>query len=246
MTQPAIVFDKVSKNYTLYHQFKGGLKNFLLHFSSGVKSLRNSTFLALHDVSFEVFKGETLGIIGRNGAGKSTTLGLIAGVMKPTAGQIAVRGRISPLLELGAGFSHELTGRENIVLNGVLMGLNRADVTEKMSQIIEFSELEDFIDQPLRVYSSGMIGRLGFSVAAHLDPEILLVDEVLSVGDDRFQKKCLAKMAEFQQKQVTIVFVSHSVESVSKLCSRVMWLDKHTVRMLGDTQEVIREYTKTG
>lgn len=207
-----------------------------------MKSLKNSKFEALCDISFEVHKGETFGIIGKNGAGKSTTLGLIAGVLKPTRGKVIVKGRISPLLELGAGFHQELTGRENIMLNGVLMGLTRAGVARKMDSIIDFSELGNFIDQPIRVYSSGMLARLGFSVVANLDPEILLIDEVLAVGDMNFQKKCIDKMMSFKKGGVTIIFVSHSMPDIEKICDRVAWLDNHTIKLMGNTKDVISNY----
>lgn len=243
MSKPVIIFDNVSKSYPLYHHITGGIKNFLLHFPKTLSSMKNSRFEALRDVSFEVKQGEPFGIIGRNGAGKSTILGLIAGVLKPTKGKVIVRGRISPLLELGAGFHPELTGRENIVLNGVLLGLTRREVFQKMNEIIEFSELGEFIGQPIRVYSSGMLARLGFSVAAHLDPEILLIDEILSVGDMHFQKKCLDKMMGFKKKGVTMVFVSHSMEDVKRICDRVVWIDNHAAKMLGEPEDVIISYT---
>jgi lipopolysaccharide transport system ATP-binding protein len=243
MSEPVIVFERVSKSYPMYYHITGGIKHFLFHFSKGISSLRNSRFEALNDVSFEVYRGETFGIIGRNGAGKSTTLGLVAGVLKPTKGKIVVKGRVFPLLELGAGFHPELTGRENIVLNGVLMGLTRAEVLRKMEEIIEFAELRDFIDQPIRVYSSGMLTRLGFSVIAHLDPEILLLDEVLAVGDIEFQKKCLNRMAEFKRSGVTMVFVSHSMANVEKICDRAMWIENHSIKIIDKTDAVITSYT---
>lgn len=242
MREPIITFDNVNKNYPLYHHITGGYKNFLFHLPKWMKSLKNSKFEALCDISFEVHKGETFGIIGKNGAGKSTTLGLIAGVLKPTRGKVIVKGRISPLLELGAGFHQELTGRENIMLNGVLMGLTRAGVARKMDSIIDFSELGNFIDQPIRVYSSGMLARLGFSVVAHLDPEILLIDEVLAVGDMNFQKKCIDKMMSFKKGGVTIIFVSHSMPDIEKICDRVAWLDNHTIKLMGNTKDVISNY----
>jgi lipopolysaccharide transport system ATP-binding protein len=186
MSELMIVFDRVSKSYPLYHHIIGGFKNFLFNLPKAVSSIKNSSFEALRNISFEVYKGETFGIIGRNGAGKSTTLGLIAGVLKPSKGKVIVKGRVSSLLELGAGFHPELTGRENIMLNGVLMGLTRAEVLKNMDVIIEFSELGEFIEQPIRVYSSGMLARLGFSVVSSLNPEILLIDEVLAVGDMQF------------------------------------------------------------
>jgi len=245
MREPVIVFEKVSKSYHLYHSLTGGYKNFIFHFPKWIKSLKNSKFEALLDISFEIYKGETFGIIGRNGAGKSTTLGLIAEVIKPTGGKVIVKGRISPLLELSAGFHPELTGRENIVLNGVLMGLSRVEVSLKMNEIIEFSELHNFIDQPIRVYSSGMLARLGFSVVAHFDPEILLIDEVLAVGDVAFQKKCLDKMLQFKKNGVTMVFVSHSMMEVETICDRVAWIDNHTIKDLGKTQDVISNFLKS-
>jgi len=243
MREEAIVFEKVSKSYPMYHHITGGIKNFIFNFPGSLNSLRNQGFEALRDISFEVHKGETLGIIGRNGAGKSTVLGLIAGVLKPTKGKVFIKGRITPLLELGAGFHHDLTGVENIILNGVLMGLTRAKVLLKLDEIIEFSELREFIDQPIRTYSSGMLARLGFSVAAHLDPDILLIDEVLAVGDAEFQKKCAAKMADFKKKGVTIVFVSHSTREVEEICDRVAWIENHAIRMLGNPKDVISAYS---
>ncbi|MGB9874215.1 MAG: ABC transporter ATP-binding protein [Hydrogenobacter sp.] len=242
MNQAVVVFDKVCKSYPFYAHMTAGLKKFIFTLPSSLKELKNRSFEALRDVSFEVYKGETFGIVGKNGAGKSTILGLIAGVIKPTKGRVIVRGKVSPLLELGAGFHKDLTGRENIVLNGVLMGMTRREVIKKMDSIIEFSELGDFIDQPLRTYSSGMVARLAFSVVAHLDPDILLIDEVLAVGDLSFQSKCLKKMEEFKQKGVTIIFVSHSAEDIKKVCDRVMWIENHTVYKIGKPHEVMEEY----
>ena len=243
MREPVIIFDNLSKSYPLYHHITGGIKNFLFNLPQGLRSLKNSRFEALHDISFQVYKSETLGFIGKNGAGKSTILGLIAGVLRPSRGEVIVKGRISPLLELGAGFHPELTGRENIMLNGVLLGLTRAEVSRKFSEIIEFSELGDFIDQPIRIYSSGMLARLGFSVIAYLDPEILLIDEILAVGDRAFQKKCLEKMDEFKHTGVTIVFVSHSLEDVVRLCDRVAWIENKRIKMIGEAKDVIGYYS---
>ena len=198
--------------------------------------------MALDDVSFEIKKGETVGIVGPNGSGKSTTLALIAGVLRPQAGRVDVLGRVCPLLELGAGFHPDLTGRENIVLNGVLLGLTRREVLAKMDGIIAFSELESFLDQPVRTYSTGMIARLGFSVAVHLNPEILLIDEILSVGDLHFQAKCRGKLDEFKKQEVTIVLVSHSVGEVRRLCDRVIWLDGGRKVEEGEPQHVLLRY----
>lgn len=243
MREPVIVFDNVSKSYPFYHHVTGGIKNFLFHLPKAVSSMKNSRFEALRNISLEVYKGEALGIIGKNGAGKSTILGLLAGVLKPSTGKVVVKGRVSPLLELGAGFHPELSGRENIILNGVLMGLTKADVSKRMEEIIEFSELHTFLDQPIRVYSSGMLARLGFSVVAHLDPEILLVDEALAVGDGQFQAKCLEKMMGFKKSGVTIVFVSHSMRDIERICDRAAWIENHTIKMLGSTKDVVSNYS---
>jgi len=244
MTQPIIKLENVTKRFHLYNHISG-FKGFLFNPRNTIKAIRSSQYTALEDISVEVQKGEALGIIGRNGAGKSTMLGLLAGVMQPTSGKLTVQGRISPMLELGGGFHHELTGRENIVLNGVLLGLTRSIVLGKMEQIIEFSGLGDFIDQPIKIYSSGMLGRLGFSVVAHLDPEVLLIDEVLAVGDADFQQKCIAKMQEFKQKNVTMVFVSHSMGDVEQICDKVLWIENHRVKMFGDKVKVIGAYLKS-
>lgn len=242
VNESVIKFQNVSKTYPLYHHITGGIKSLLFHPVRGIKSLKHAHFPALIDISFEVSKGETLGIIGKNGAGKSTLLGLIAGVLKPNKGKVTVKGRISPLLELGAGFHPELTGRENILLKGVLIGLTRYEIIDKMDEIIEFSELGDFIDQPVRIYSSGMLARLGFSIVANLDPEILLIDEILAVGDKDFQDKCLKRMFLFKDKGVTMVFVSHSMESVERICDRVLWIDNHKIKAIGETQKVVEPY----
>jgi lipopolysaccharide transport system ATP-binding protein len=243
MSRPAIVFDRVCKTYPRYAHVTGGLKHFLLHFPRGFKSMRAARYLAFSDVSFAVDRGETLGIIGRNGAGKSTILGLIAGVLKPSAGEVRVNGRVSPLLELGAGFSHELTGIENIILNGVLLGLTKRTVLKKMEEIIAFSGLADFIDQPIRVYSSGMLARLGFAIVAHLEPDILLIDEILAVGDLDFQAKCIQKIKEFKQQGVTIVLVSHSMSDVERLCDRALWIEGHKLQCVGRPKDVIVSFT---
>ena len=243
MNEPVVEFQHVSKTYPLYHHITGGIKNLIFHPIRGVRSLRHSQFQALKDISFDVRKGETLGIIGKNGAGKSTILGLIAGVLRPNKGRVTVNGRISPLLELGAGFHPELTGRENIMLKGVLIGLTRSEVLAKIDEIISFSELNDFIDQPVRIYSSGMLARLGFSIVASLDPEVLLIDEILAVGDMDFQKKCLQRMAVFKKRGVTIIFVSHNLLSVENICDRLLWVEDHSEKRLGETKDILNEYS---
>ncbi len=241
MKEPVIVLKNVNKTYPYYGYITAGFKTFLFNLHKAL-AFRNKRFVALKNISFEVYKGECFGIIGKNGAGKSTLLGLVAGVLKPDEGQVIVKGRISPLLELGAGFHPELTGRENILLNGILLGMTKKEVLKKMDEIIEFSELGDFIDQPIRTYSSGMVMRLAFSVVAHLDPDILLVDEVLAVGDESFQKKCMEKIMSFKNKDVTILFVSHNLNLVQNLCNRVMWIDNHTIKAIGEPEEVCKAY----
>lgn len=240
-----VEFKKVSKVYPRYYEITGGFKRILFNLRSTLRNFKNYKYEALCDVSFSIESGESVGFIGRNGAGKSTTLGLIAGVLKPSQGEVIVRKRISPLLELGGGFHHDLTGRENIKLNGVLLGLSLKDVLRKMNTIIEFSELGDFIDQPVKSYSSGMKARLGFSVVAHLDPQILLIDEVLGVGDAKFREKCKRKIKEFKEKGVTLVLVSHSVGDIIDVCDKVVWIENKKLRKIGSPVEVCREYTES-
>jgi lipopolysaccharide transport system ATP-binding protein len=199
-------------------------------------------FLALDNVSFEVQQGEVLGIIGRNGAGKSTLLKILSQVTSPTAGEIKIRGRIASLLEVGTGFHPELTGRENIFLNGAILGMTKAEIRRKFDAIVAFSEIEPFIDTPVKRYSSGMYVRLAFAVAAHLDPEILIVDEVLAVGDAAFQKKCLGKMGDVSREGRTILFVSHGMAAVRKLCTAAIWIDAGRIVDRGDTSKVIDHY----
>ena len=238
----AIRFDRVWKHYPSYYHVTGGIKTFLFNMFAAVKELR-SRHTAIADMSLDIYKGENFGFVGRNGAGKSTTLGMIAGVLMPDRGIVTVNGRVSPLLELGAGFHPELTGRENILLNGVLMGMTKAEVNSQLQQIIEFSELEAFLDQPVRTYSSGMFSKLGFAVAANLRPEILLLDEILSVGDFVFAKKCEKKFEEFRSNpEVTMVLVSHSLESVSRVCDRAAWVEDKTIRVVGPAKEVVKAY----
>lgn len=204
----------------------------------------SETFWALSDVSLEIKKGETFGIIGPNGSGKSTLLKLIAGVTKPTKGSITVNGRIAPLIELGAGFHPELTGRENVVLNGVILGMKRVEVEKKFKEIVDFAELWEFIDQPVKHYSSGMYLRLAFAVAVHTDPEILLIDEILAVGDAAFQAKCHKRMEEFHQQQKTIIFVTHSMDVVTRYCQRAAFLQKGLLQLIDDTEAVVGAYKK--
>jgi lipopolysaccharide transport system ATP-binding protein len=243
--EPVIQFHHVTKRYHVESPVAGGFKNLLLHLPSQIRAIRTrKPFCALEGVSFEVRAGECLGVIGPNGAGKSTALGLIAGVLRPSSGVVETRGRICPLLELGAGFHTELNGRENIVLNGILLGLTRREVVERVDEIIAFSELGQFIDSPLRTYSSGMIARLGFSVAVHLDPSILLVDEVLAVGDEHFQQKCLRRMQQFRERHTTMVFVSHDMPNVAKISDRVVLIEGGRILDIGEPARVIESYRR--
>lgn len=222
MDEKSVVFEDVWKYYPLYHQITGGIKLFLINMPSAIKKLKEGRFYALKGISFEINKGEVVGIYGPNGAGKSTALSLIAGVMRPSSGKVKVNGRVAPLLELGAGFQPDLTGRENIILNGILLGMTKSEVKLQMEAIVNFADLGEFIDQPIRIYSSGMIARLGFAVAVHTNPDVLLVDEILAVGDEEFKKKCFAKMTEFKRNGVTIVLVSHDRATMEGFCDRII------------------------
>ena len=233
-----IQFDGVSKRFQLSEGRT--LREFLPALFRGRGW--SEPFYALKDVTFSIARGETVAIIGRNGSGKSTILKLIAGVMAPTTGDVQIHGRVSPLIELGAGFHPDLTGGENIILNGCILGMSGKEVRERFDDIVAFAELRDFIDTPVKRYSSGMYMRLGFSVAVHSDPGVLLVDEVLAVGDAAFQEKCLAKMHEFQSRGVTIVLVSHSMELVERFCQRVMLIDGGHLVQEGTPQAVIPRY----
>ena len=240
--KPALVLQDVTKIFRTYHHYHAGLKALVLNPSSLLRHGVRDTFLAIDQISFAVHKGESFGIIGRNGAGKSTLLALIGGILRPTSGMISVQGRISPLLELGVGFTPELTGRENIIVNGVLLGLRRRDIEERMGEIIDFAGLSSFIDQPLKTYSSGMQVRLGFAIAINVRPDILLVDEVLAVGDAEFQEKCLERITNLRKQGVTIVFVSHNLETLKSICNQAAYIDKGRLIALGTPREVISRY----
>lgn len=234
-----IAFEKVNKYFFLQHQKT--LKELIQAIFKKQKTLERVH--ALKDISFSIKKGETIGVIGKNGAGKSTLLKLMAGVSSPTSGKIEVSGRISPLIELGAGFHPELTGKENIFLNGVILGMEEKYLVDKFKEIIDFSEIEmKFIYTPVKYYSSGMYMRLAFSVAVFTQPEILLVDEILAVGDTAFQAKCIKKMEEFKKLGVTTIFVSHSLETVKSFCSRVIYLKEGRVEFDGNVEEGIKKY----
>jgi len=238
MSETAIRIQNVRKEFLLSHAGAASIKSMLMWW----KKRRLEHFVALHDVSFEVQKGESVALIGKNGAGKSTILSLIAKIYRPNAGSVQVQGRIAPLLELGAGFHPDLTGLENVLFNGMILGLTRKQVQERLPQIVEFAELGGHIDSPVRTYSSGMMARLGFSIAVHVDADILLVDEVLAVGDHDFEQKCYAKIAEFREGGGTIFFVSHNPAAVEKVADRCIWMQKGEVHMDGPVHEILRAY----
>src|SRR5579864_5339919 len=258
MTDVAIRCEGLAKQYRIgererYSTLRDAIAN---AFTSPRRRLRSATrhssnssedlnFWALKDVSFEIKRGEVLGIIGRNGAGKSTLLKILARITEPTSGYADTWGRVGSLLEVGTGFHPELTGRDNIFLNGAILGMRRFEIARKFDEIVAFAEVEKFIDTPVKRYSSGMYVRLAFAVAAHLEPEILFVDEVLSVGDAAFQKKCLGKLGNVSREGRTIVFVSHNMTALQRLCTRVVWLDHGQVIEAGDAGDIIGHYLQT-
>jgi ABC-type polysaccharide/polyol phosphate transport system ATPase subunit len=240
---PAIELANVTKVYRRYgKRHFATLKSALLRRSILSDLKPEETFPALTDVSFKVPAGSTFGVIGRNGSGKSTALKLVAGITKPTSGAVTVRGRISALIELGAGFHPEISGRENVFINGIMLGLSKREIEERFDEIVEFAELQDFIDEPVKAYSSGMYMRLGFSVAIHVEPEVLLVDEVLAVGDEAFSHKCFDKFADFKRQGRTVLLVTHSLNLVERLCDEAVWLDAGRKRSEGDPKRVIDAY----
>ena len=238
---PAVRIDQVAKQFRIYHERNQSLKASVLQ----GKRADYEEFWAVDDVSFEVNHGETFGIIGENGSGKSTLLKCIARILRPDRGKVFVDGKISALLELGAGFHHELSGRENVYLNGSILGLSKRQIDERFDDIVEFAGLERFIDTPVKNYSSGMYVRLGFSVAINVDPDVLLIDEVLSVGDETFQRRCTEKFGEMQRQGKTIIVVSHSLGQLRTLCDRLAWLQHGKLAGLGATKDVIDEYLGT-
>ncbi|NOZ71578.1 MAG: ABC transporter ATP-binding protein [Chloroflexi bacterium] len=261
MSDIAIRVENLSKRYHIgqLHQRHDTLRDALVDALTGWRDRRRKTedgiprprssvpgpsnaIWALKDVSFEVKRGEVVGIIGRNGAGKSTLLKILSRITEPTSGQAIIHGRVGSLLEVGTGFHPELTGRENIYLNGAILGMRKREIDKKFDEIVAFAEIEKFIDTPVKRYSSGMYVRLAFAVAAHLEPEILLVDEVLAVGDAAFQKKCLGKMGDVAREGRTVLFVSHNMGAIQRLCSHSVWLDQGEIAALNDSAEVIAEY----
>ena len=233
VSNATVRFNKATESYN-------GLKEYIIRMLKG--ELMFQEFLALKDINLEIKRGESWGLIGSNGSGKSTLLKLICGILKPYKGSVEVKGTIAPLIELGAGFDGELTARENIFLNGALLGYKKSFMQQHFDEIIEFSELQDFVDVPIKNFSSGMAARLGFAVATIVKPDILIVDEVLAVGDHAFQEKCKKRMEEMLKGGTTLLFVSHSAEQVKELCQNVIWIDKGVVKAIGKAENVIPLY----
>ncbi len=242
LDDPLLDVRNVSKRFRLHSEQQRSFQEIFVNFFQRKRYSSSKEFWALRDVSFQVRPGESLGIIGPNGSGKSTLLKLLAGILEPTTGEIVVNGRISALLELGAGFHPDLTGRENIFLNGTLYGLSRQEMQKQMESIIEFSELNEFIDVPIKHYSSGMYVRLGFSVAIHTEPDLLLVDEVLAVGDANFQHKCMDAIQRYRQRGGTILLVSHDLGSIESICDRAIWYEHGRVQAFGHPTDVVMQY----
>jgi lipopolysaccharide transport system ATP-binding protein len=253
MPETALSIEDLGKRYTICHQRAqgDGMRHAIEHAlreplawlrSRRQKRQQQADFWALRDVTFQIKQGEAVGIIGRNGAGKSTLLKILSRITVPTEGRVRINGKIASLLEVGTGFHQELTGRENIFLNGAILGMTRTEIIRKFDEIVDFSEIEEFLDTPVKRYSSGMYVRLAFAVAAHLEPEILIVDEVLAVGDASFQKKCLGKMGGFTQSGRTVLFVSHNMEAVRSLCQRGIWLEDGRLQKDGKADEIIDDY----
>jgi len=242
MSDVVIRVEHASVRFNLAKQQQTGLKDYvkrLLH-----KELLFQEFFALREIDLTVCKGESWGFVGRNGSGKSTLLKLITGILRPYEGAVHVNGRIAPLLELGAGFDMELTGRENIIMNGLILGMSKPAIKEHFDEIVAFSELEKFLDVPLKNYSSGMKSRLGFAIATCIKPDILIADEVLATGDRQFQAKCERRMEELMAEGTTLLYVSHSPGAIRKMCNKVMWLDGGRVKMVGDMEQVMDVYEK--
>jgi ABC-type polysaccharide/polyol phosphate transport system ATPase subunit len=239
-----IAIENVWKQFQLNAHVPRTLKESLVHRFKPSAGVNDKTFWALQDVSFEIERGETFGIIGNNGSGKSTLLKLITGISKPTKGKVSVNGSLSALLELGAGFHPDFSGRENVFLNGAILGLRRKEIEARFDSIVAFAEMERFIDNPVKTYSSGMYMRLAFSIAIHVDPDILVIDEVLAVGDSAFQQKCYDQIQRFKHNGKTIVFVSHSLPVVQDICQRAAWIDRGILRALGKTETVLDFYSQ--
>lgn len=242
MSKVIVKIENVSMYFRKTTEKIDSMKNYFI--KRFKKEIRYENFIALEDINIQIEKGEVVGFVGLNGAGKSTLLKIVSGVLKPTKGKIRTSGRISPLLELGAGFDNDLSGRENIYLNGLILGYDRKFIDKNIDEIIDFAEIREFIDTPIKNYSSGMKARLGFSVATIQTPQILIVDEVLSVGDGKFRRKSEKRMLELIESDATVLFVSHSIGQIRRLCSKVIWLEKGKIKMFGDTGNVCDEYEK--
>jgi ABC-2 type transport system ATP-binding protein/lipopolysaccharide transport system ATP-binding protein len=238
--EEAVHLEAVSVRYRVPSERVRTFKEYFIRRLKGEVQMRE--FWALQDVALNVYRGEVFGLVGVNGAGKSTLLKVVARVLRPTKGRVIVRGRVAPLLELGAGFHPELTGTENIYLNGALLGFSHREMQDKYKEIVDFAELGQFIDAPIRTYSSGMYARLGFSVATASDPDVLIVDEVLSVGDEAFQKKCAERIENFRMRGAAILVVSHNMASIEGMCQRAAWLDRGILKLIGEPDQVIRAY----
>lgn len=236
-----IKVDNVSMQFRLTKDKILTIKEFIVTALKG--NLKYDEFWALKNITFNIKKGEVVGIIGRNGSGKSTLLKIISGILKPTNGSVTCNGNIVPMLELGSGFDYELTGRENIFLNGAILGYSKEFLMSKLDEIIEFSELGRFIEEPIRNYSSGMMMRLAFSIATVVNPEILIVDEILAVGDETFQKKSRARMLELMSGGTTVLFVSHNLDQIREMCNKVIWIDRGNIKAIGNTQEICDSYS---
>lgn len=241
MSNVIIDIDNVSMRFHMERERINSIKEYIIRRAKG--KIEYDEFWALRDISFQVTKGDSVGLIGLNGSGKSTLLKVIAGVLKPSEGSIAVTGSIAPMIELGAGFDFDLTARENVFLNGAILGHSRKTMEEYYEDIVEFSELAEFMDVPVKNFSSGMLSRLGFAIATIGRPDILIVDEVLSVGDFRFQQKCEARIQGMISSGTTVLFVSHSIEQVISICKNAVWLEKGRIRMMGPAKEVGEQYT---
>ncbi len=241
MNAPIIQLDHVTVRFRIPHERIPTFQEYAIRWLKR-RGIQYADFNALNDISFSVEQGETVGIIGPNGAGKSTLLKVIARVIRPTRGRVRLRGRVAPLLELGAGFDYEMTGRENVFLNGAVLGFSRKDMAQRLDRIVDFSGIGEFIDAPVRTYSSGMVARLGFAVATDVRPEVLIIDEVLAVGDADFQQKSAARIRQFRESGSTILVVSHSPTSIKALCNRALWLEHGVIRRFGPVDAVVDQY----
>ena len=240
---PIIEIENVSMHFNMSIEKIENLKEYIIKLFK--RQLLFQDLVALKNISIVIEKGDVFGIVGLNGSGKSTLLKIISGILKPTTGKVRANGTIAPLIELGAGFDVELTARENIFLNGAVLGYSKKMMTEMFDDIVNFAELRDFLDMPMKNYSSGMVARIGFAIATMVNPEILIVDEILSVGDFQFQEKCETRIADMMASGTTILFVSHSLEQIERLCSRVLWLEKGECKMIGDVMDVCAAYRES-